>query len=46
MSKVNMIFSWENFISSGENYRREMVVINGFVEGRAEIKKVHLSDER
>ena len=46
MSKVNMIFSGENFISSGENYRRKMVVFSGFIEETAETKKAHLSDER
>ncbi len=46
MSKNNKILPRENFILSGGNYRRETVVINGFVEGRAEIKKAHLSDEK
>ncbi len=46
MSKGNMISPWEIFISSGGNYRWEMVIFNGFVEETAETKKAHLSDER
>ncbi|MCK4826852.1 hypothetical protein KA005_64550 [bacterium] len=46
MSKNDKILPRENFILSGGNYRRGMVISNDFVEETAETKKVHLSDEK